>query len=233
MQTIYEGLWKEIMLKTCIKCNLEKDISEFELRNDTGKLRNACIVCSKLQRKQYRMDNSDKIIEKVTAWQKENPDKVIINNKKWAQNNKDKVNAKSKRWKDNNKDHILEYNNEVYHSKKSDPVFMLKRNLRIRLSVALKNNYKSGSAIKDLGCPIEDFKIYLEKQFYFNQESNEMMSWDNYGVKGWHIDHIIPLASFDLADREQFKEACHYTNLQPLWAKDNLSKGAKIIGDEK
>jgi hypothetical protein len=55
------------------------------------------------------------------------------------------------------------------------------------------------------------------------------MTWDNYGMYGWHIDHINPLSSFDLSDRNQFLEACHYTNLQPLWAQDNLIKSNKLI----
>jgi len=55
------------------------------------------------------------------------------------------------------------------------------------------------------------------------------MTWDNWTLDGWHIDHIKPLASFDLTDRKQLLEACHYTNLQPLWAKDNLTKNDKII----
>ena len=50
------------------------------------------------------------------------------------------------------------------------------------------------------------------------------MSWENHSQTGWHIDHIKPLSRFDLSDREQFLEACHYSNLQPLWAEDNLSK---------
>lgn len=54
------------------------------------------------------------------------------------------------------------------------------------------------------------------------------MTWDNYGVDGWHIDHIMPLAAFDLTDEQQRQQACHYTNLQPLWAAENLAKGAKV-----
>lgn len=66
----------------------------------------------------------------------------------------------------------------------------------------------------------DELRAHLEAQFQAG------MSWDNYGE--WHIDHIKPLASFDLEDTDQLKLACHYTNLQPLWAKDNLSKGAKM-----
>ena len=91
----------------------------------------------------------------------------------------------------------------------------------MRLHKALKNTFKSGSAVKDLGCSIEYLKAYLEGQF------EPGMTWDNWGRRGWHIDHIRPLASFDLTDPEQFKQAVHYTNLQPLWAKDNLKKGKR------
>ena len=73
--------------------------------------------------------------------------------------------------------------------------------------------------MSDLGCTIPELKQYLESKF------QEGMTWENWGVHGWHIDHIIPLSSFDLTCREQFLKVCHYTNLQPLWAKDNLSKG--------
>ena len=80
------------------------------------------------------------------------------------------------------------------------------------------NNYKTGSAVKDLGCDIKEFKKYIESKW------SQGMSWDNYGYNGWHIDHIIPLVNFDLTDKKQLKEACHYGNLQPLWKNDNLEK---------
>lgn len=98
----------------------------------------------------------------------------------------------------------------------------LKRNLRTRLYGALKGNYKAGSAVSDLGCTIEELKKHLEYQF------KPGMDWNNWSKDGWHIDHVKPLASFDLTDSIQFKEACHYTNLQPLWAFENLRKGDKI-----
>ena len=77
----------------------------------------------------------------------------------------------------------------------------------------------AGSAVRDLGCTIEELKLYLAAKF------QPGMSWENWSFAGWHIDHIRPLASFDLTDSAQFKLAVHYTNLQPLWAKDNFSKG--------
>jgi len=104
-----------------------------------------------------------------------------------------------------------------------DVGFRLSQNLRTRLGKAVKEGWKAGSAVKDLGCTIEELKAYLEAKF------EPGMDWDNWGRYGWHIDHIRPLASFDLTDREQFLRACHYTNLQPLWAEDNLKKSDHVL----
>lgn len=101
--------------------------------------------------------------------------------------------------------------------------FKLATTLRVRLYQALKKNKKVGSHVKDLGCTLEELKIHLEKQF------KEGMTWKNWSKDGWHVDHIKPLARFDLTKREQFLEVCHYLNLQPLWAKENISKGKKLI----
>lgn len=102
--------------------------------------------------------------------------------------------------------------------------FRLRRNLRIRLCHILKDRQKIVSSIKDLGCSVDQLKLYLESQFQLG------MTWNNYGNKKgqWSIDHIIPLANVDLTNREELLKACHYTNLQPLWAIDNLKKSNKI-----
>lgn len=105
--------------------------------------------------------------------------------------------------------------------------FKISYYLRNRLNKAISNNQKNGSAIRDLGGSIELLKRHLESKFHANPKTGELMTWDNWTTDGWHIDHIKPLAQFNLSDREQLLRACHYTNLQPLWAKDNLSKGAR------
>ncbi len=111
-----------------------------------------------------------------------------------------------------------------YHKRKSaeDIQFKLRSRLRSRLRMAITSKQKKGSAIRDLGCSVPELKIYLESKFQSG------MNWDNWSRNGWHIDHIIPLDSFDLTKQEELKRAVHYTNLQPLWAKENISKSNKI-----
>lgn len=109
---------------------------------------------------------------------------------------------------------------------KSDIVFRISTRLRSRLGAALKRCPKKGSAIRDLGCSIEQLKIYLASKF------SHGMSWENYGRNGWHIDHIKPLSLFDLTDANELRAACHFTNLQPLWALDNIRKGASAVGEK-
>jgi hypothetical protein len=94
---------------------------------------------------------------------------------------------------------------------------------RIRIWHALKGIGKHISTMELLGCTIEELRAHLEAQF------QDGMSWDNRGYYGWHIDHIRPCASFDLTVPEQQKECFNYRNLQPLWARDNMSKRARVI----
>jgi len=105
--------------------------------------------------------------------------------------------------------------------RKIDSIFKLLGNLRHRLNMALKGNPKIETTMKLVGCSIEQLRKHLGLKFV------EGMSWKNYGK--WHVDHIIPCASFDLSKASEQKKCFNYTNLQPLWAKDNLKKSDKII----
>jgi len=89
------------------------------------------------------------------------------------------------------------------------------------MNLALSGTNKVASTEELLGCSFDVFVEHLQSQF------KDGMSWDNRGRAGWHIDHIRPCASFDLSDPDQQRQCFHYTNMQPLWAADNLSKGSK------
>jgi hypothetical protein len=95
----------------------------------------------------------------------------------------------------------------------------VRENLRRRVRSALAGTNKSNNTMSLIGCSLEDLKRHIESQFISG------MTWDNYGE--WHIDHKIPCSSFNLAIAENQHECFNYKNLQPLWAKDNLSKGNK------
>jgi|TARA_Y100000296_G_scaffold49571_1_gene56801 hypothetical protein len=107
---------------------------------------------------------------------------------------------------------------------KEDICFRIIRIQRTRVYQILKGQKKSAPTLKLLGVPSLKFLWqHLERQFQSG------MTKENYGK--WHVDHIIPCASFDFSDPEQQKKCFHYTNLQPLWAFDNMSKGKSISGD--
>ena len=137
-------------------------------------------------------------------------------------NNKDKIKQDKINWNRKNRQKINDY---VLKRRTEEDEYRIQHCLRSRLNRAIKGNYKVGSAVNDLGCSIDFLKQYLEVKFLPN------MSWDNHGIGAgkWHIDHIVPLDSFDLTDRDQLLKAVHYTNLQPLWEPDNIKKGSKIL----
>lgn len=198
----------------------ENSITETEIdstKNDWRDITNPKLK-KKMRNKAYREANKDKIKEKSKSYYEVNKNK----RNEYRAVNKDKIKKQRQEYYQKNKEKIYEKKLEWICKNKDNIKYKLSCRLRDRLRDAIKNNYKSGSAVKDLGCTIDELKLHLESKFQSG------MTWDNYGLYGWHIDHIKPLASFDLTDRNQLLEACHYTNLQPLWAQDNLSKKDKI-----
>ena len=187
----------------------------------------------KMYKKAWYEANKDKAKLRNKAWREANRDTIFLRKKAYRESNKEKERLRKKAWYEANRQTSAEYkkqwafknreklNRKQRDKRKNDIQFKIRCSLRKRLSAALANNRKLCSAVKDLGCTIDELKTYLESKFQSG------MTWDNYGLYGWHIDHIKPFASFDLTDRKQVLEACHYTNLQPLWATDNLSKGSR------
>jgi hypothetical protein len=173
----------------------------------------------KARAREYYYKNRESKMAYAARYQKENKEKKRV----WAKKYRDANKAKRRAYIAKNKDKINAAI-AVYTKRREniDPSFKLANRLRHRVNMALKGNFKTGSAIKELGCSVQELKKYLEKQFLVG------MSWDNYAYTGWHIDHIVPLAYFDLTNVEQFKAACHYTNLQPMWAYDNIIKRDEI-----
>jgi hypothetical protein len=142
-----------------------------------------------------------------------------IKSAKWWRDHPEKNRAKSTAWRIKNKScRIIDKEKQAYN----DLCFKIKRNIRSAIWRAFNDNVKTDHTEKLLGCSIEFLRQYLENQF------TEGMTWNNYGVHGWHIDHIIPLSYFDFTDPEQQKRAWHYTNLRPLWAIENIRKSNKI-----
>ena len=169
--------------------------------------------------KKWRADNKARIKASRKAYYEANKEKAIQDAKDWAINNREKDREKSKayRKKPSSRMRKQEYDKRYYREKeKTNIQWVIKSRLRARMRRAIETNAKTGSAVKDLGCSVEEFIAHIESRF------EDGMNWDNRG--DWHIDHIIPLYKFDLSDREQFLKAAHYTNMQPLWAIDNWKK---------
>ena len=120
-----------------------------------------------------------------------------------------------KKWAESNRDHLRKKRREYYLI----PGNRIIKNIRTRLNAYVRGLDNSVSLTKLIGCTREELRQHLESKF------KEGMTWENYGVFGWHIDHIKPLTAFDVSNKMELEEAINYKNLQPLWAKDNLKKG--------
>lgn len=200
-------------MKQCKKCLDTKDLSDFtKNKNSKDGLCCYCRICKSQVDRDYYKNNSKEINKRRLSYHKTSPIPKECR-KRYAKSEKGKI-AQRK------------YVKKRYQSNLE---FKIRTTLRSRLKHAIDGNIKKLSAIKLLGCTVEYFISYIESKLLPD------MTWENYGNPNgnhsdcWHIDHIIPCARFNLVDLEQQKLCFHYTNLQPLWAKDNLSKADKII----
>lgn len=200
--------------KICSKCGVEKEVCEFyKISGSSIKYRSKCKICMNNYSRNYYGINKTIISEKNKKFRIENPN---INKEK-CKLYKQKNPGWFKKWLDKNKEHrrnyIMKYN--------SNPKIKIKNSLRGRINELMNKKYNNPKTLDLLGCEYEYFIKYIENKFI------DGMSWDNYGYYGWHLDHIIPLSS--AKTKEEIVNLFHYTNLQPLWANDNLKKSNKIL----
>lgn len=197
-------------MKNCNRCNNSFPANK-EYFNQNSKLVDGLHTICKKCIKEY---NSIRY--------KKYKDKMLLQSKRWVEKNKNQVKKNKQLWYEKNKEEFLQKSLQYKkHRYKTDLSYRLTCNLRRRLHRAIDGKLKNESALKLLGCSIEQLKLHLEKQF------DKGMNWENYGK--WHIDHIKPCASFDLSLESEQKICFHFTNLQPLWAKDNIRKSNKLI----
>lgn len=234
--------------KQCSKCLEDWLILEFRKKATCRDgFDSICIKCrAEMDRKRDKV----KIAATHRAWRKRNPAKPDTDaekkrnadSRRLARHLNPERDGKTKkafyeRHRERILDETAEQRRRYYHDNKSrcqetqrqyrkrrrlDPLFVLEQSLIRTIRDYVKYDRKSDFVEKTLGCSIAHARQYIESLF------RDGMSWNNHGNQGWHLDHRIPRAAFDLTDPEQQKACFHYTNLIPLWSKDNLSKQDSI-----
>lgn len=189
--------------KWCPSCKSMKSKSSFNKHSSRHDgLQSNCRECMCIKQKIWGQTTHGQ--NKIQKYRKKHRKKLLEYGKKYR------------------KTHRKELSRKEMERLKCDINFKIRKLMRRIVISAIKrvskNNCKYSSTITQIGCDDIFFKSYIESKF------QKGMTWDNYGLYGWHIDHIIPCSKFDLTDPEQQKLCNHYSNLQPLWAKDNLKK---------
>lgn len=202
----------KVYMKDYYKKNISKR-KEYEQKN---------AELLKQKRKEYYEKNKEIIIESAKKRKIQNLEKIRDYNKQYRKNNSDSEKIRWKEYYENDKKELI--NKSVINSlekRKKYPIERLKHNVRSRLREYLykKDIPKQNKTFDIVGCSPLFLKEHLENKF------TEGMSWENYGK--WHIDHIVPLSS--AKTEEELYKLCHFTNLQPMWALDNIKKGSKIL----
>lgn len=171
----------------------------------------------------YYQANRSLILEKCREYRIANAEQKKARDKAYRDANRERLNAWQSEYQSANWERIKLYQAKYSAARyKNDPLYALSRLVRRRMSIVLRERgfAKESRSSQMLGCDYEALMTHLEAKF------SEGMCWENRGE--WHIDHIIPLAS--AKTEKELLALCHYTNLQPLWAEDNLAKGARLPG---
>jgi hypothetical protein len=211
------------MNKLCKRCEVDKPTIEFgDNKNNKDGKSIYCKKCELERGREYREKNRKKVNTSSKNYRKNNPEKYKEVIKKYLEKNpnmtsteRGKIYRQSEEWR--NKFKIVTKKWKLKKIKE-DGFYRMKINLRNRIREYLIGESKAMRTKEIVGLDKSEFKLYIQNKFV------DGMSWENYGK--WHLDHIKPLCI--AKDNEEVLLLNYYTNLQPLWAEDNLKKGKKI-----
>ena len=212
--------------KICTKCGAEKPIDQFHKnKNCRFGVSSICGLCTNAYTKRWYTEHT----EHTVKYRAVNREKIKTRMKRWRAESQEKIKNYNKEYRTNHREQIREQRREYMrkYSKKRcvvDLVFRLNKTIRSAVGDSLRGNKKGARWEKICGYTLEKLRKHLERQFI------DDMSWSNYGRDGWVIDHKIPISVFNFTkpNHEDFKKCWALSNLQPMWAKENIIKSDKL-----
>lgn len=197
--------------KICIACKQTKDVQDFNKKS-------YCRDCRRLKKAAWYQENKESEKEKARIYGRSEKRKAKQRERYKTDEEyrkKRREQCRASKQKESSRQKVREYQRMLRATK---PQHRLRLNVSRRIRDVLMGTSKSSSTMILIGCNTDELRGYIESLW------KPGMSWENYGIFGWHIDHIIPCAAFDLSKPEEQRKCFHYTNLQPLWAIDNWRK---------
>lgn len=209
-------------MKKCSTCKVEKPATiEFFYKGSGYKdgLRGQCKDCINKKAKEYQENNVENYKRTSAEYYQKHKDEKT----RYYKENYVRISNYNREWRKRNSDKLRSQRRELY----KDPIRRLKKTFRSRLVDTIKGRSKTSAILEYLGCSYDELIAHLESKW------KKGMTWDNYGNPNgdhsdcWHVDHIIPISSLG-TDEDSLRILWHYSNLQPLWGKENLSKGSRL-----
>lgn len=191
--------------RTCKNCNQTLTMINFRPHH------HSCRECERERARMWKAANKEHTLQYTRNWKAANKEHVSEYNSKYSVENRNEIQKRSTAY------HIMRYHNDVN--------FKLARKIREKCSRVVKSVRPSEEALRILGCTQQFLKAWLEYNF------TPEMNFDNYG-KVWHIDHLIPISKFDLTDDNEMRKCFHWTNCQPMLARENQSKNNRVTSED-
>jgi hypothetical protein len=213
--------------KVCTKCRVSKPLEEFsaDTRSGTG-VREVCKECCRADGFAYRDSNVGRERERGRKYHRTNPSAALERNRRWRAANLERARERDRVWRAANPDKTRAMGQRHYAKVSQSSIFRINNSIKACIGKSVRRGTKARRQTETLlGYSFEKLRAHLERQF------TKGMTWESYGHAGWHIDHILPLSSFnyETPDDPEFRAAWALSNLRPLWARENFSKHAKRL----